>query len=126
MLDGVYASSEEGGAPVFVPAPILSDADVQRIVETATDRIVRRLQRRGVLDDSAVDALAKEAPLLSALSAASVPGQRATGPRAGRRVRRLRSDPVEGRRSGPLCFAARGFSLHAATRIVADRVVETY
>ncbi|MBT7422027.1 MAG: IS91 family transposase, partial [Gemmatimonadetes bacterium] len=44
----------------------------------------------------------------------------ATGPRAGHRVRRLLSDPIEGLRSGPLCFSARGFSLHAATRIKAE------
>ena len=35
-------------------------------------------------------------------------------------MRRLLADPAEGLRSGPLCFAARGFSLHAATRIDAD------
>ena len=38
------------------------------------------------------------------------------------RLRRLLSDPIEGLRSGPLCFSARGFPLHAATRIeAADR-----
>ena len=35
-------------------------------------------------------------------------------------MRRVLSDPIEGLRSGPLCFAARGFSLHAATRIEAE------
>ena len=58
--------------------------------------------------------------MLSALSAASIQGQLATGPRAGRRVRRLLSDPIEGLRSGRLCFSARGFSLHGATRIAAE------
>ena len=58
--------------------------------------------------------------MLSALSSASIQGQLATGPRAGRRVRRLLSDPSEGQRSGRLCFSARGFSLHAATRIEAE------
>ena len=41
----------------------------------------------------------------------------ATGERAGRRVRRRVSDPEDGFRSGALCYASRGFSLHAATRI---------
>jgi hypothetical protein len=50
MLDGVYACSEEGAAPVFMPAPPLRDADVQRIVETAAYRLVRLLQQRGILD----------------------------------------------------------------------------
>ena len=35
-------------------------------------------------------------------------------------MRRLLSDSIVGQRSGPLCFSARGFSLHAAIRIVAD------
>ena len=122
MLDGVYACGEAGDAPVFVPAPPLRDADVQRIVEMAAHRLVRLLQQRGVLDDSAEDALAETEPLLAALSAASIQGQVATGPRAGHRVRRVLSDPIEGLRRGPLCFSARGFSLHAATRIeVEDR-----
>ncbi len=47
-------------------------------------------------------------------------GQLATGERAGQRVRRLLSDAAQAVRSAPLCFAARGFSLHAATRIAAD------
>jgi len=38
-------------------------------------------------------------------------------------VRRRLLDPAEGVRSGPLCFASRGCSLHAATRVEAtDRV----
>jgi len=120
MLDGVYACGEEGAAPVFVPAPPLRDDDVQRIVETVAHRLVRLLQQRGVLDEAAGDALAQQEPLLAALSAASIQGQLATGPRAGHQVRRLLSDPSAGLRSGPLCFSARGFSLHAATRIEAE------
>ena len=61
----------------------------------------------------------EQEPLLAAISAASVQGQVATGERAGKRVRCVLADPAAGIRSGPLCFAARGFSLHAATRIVA-------
>jgi putative transposase len=43
----------------------------------------------------------------------------ATGERAGQRVRRVLSDPAQGIRSAPLCFAARGFSVHAATTVQA-------
>ena len=80
------------------------------------------LQRRGLPDREAPDPLAREQPLLAALTAASIQGRVATGPRAGQRRRRRLSDPAEGHRTGPLCCAARGFSLHAATRVrAADR-----
>ena len=120
MFDGVYVTTDDGAAPVFVPAPPLEDADVQEIVETAAERIVRLLQRRGLLDDSQVDALTEAEPLQAALAAASVQGQLATGERAGQRVRRLLSDAAQAVRNAPLCFAARGFSRHAATRIADD------
>ena len=84
-----------GCASVWASSP-LSDADVQRIVETAAHRRVRLLQQRGVLDKTEGDALAEKEPLLATLSVASIQGQLATGPRAGHRVRRLLSDPVEG------------------------------
>ena len=79
FLDGVYVPAAEGGAPVFVAAPPLADEDVQKLVETASQRIVRLLQRRGLLDDSLVDDLSESEPLQAALSAASVQGQFATG-----------------------------------------------
>ena len=65
MLHGVCATSNDGDAPVAVPAPALTDADVQLIVETAANRIVRLPQRRGILDDAQVDELADGEPLLA-------------------------------------------------------------
>ena len=79
MLDGVYVVRAEGAAPKFVPSPALQDSDVQRIVELAAHRLVRSLQQRGVLDSTEADALAEEAPLLPALSSASIQGQLAKG-----------------------------------------------
>ena len=55
--------------------------------------------------------------MLAALTAASVRGLIATGARSGQRLRRALKDPATGVRTAPLCFASRGFSLHAATRI---------
>ncbi len=122
MPDGVYVIGEDG-TPRFVRAPQVSDDDVQRIVETPAKRVVRRVQRRGVLEEGNVDPLWEAEPLLATITAASVQGQIATGQRAGQRVRRRLIDPEEGIRSGPLCFASRGFSLHAAARVEAtDRV----
>ncbi len=58
--------------------------------------------------------------MLAAITAASVRGLIATGERAGQRLRRVLRDPATGVRTGPLCFASRGFSLHAETRVSAD------
>ena len=115
MLDGVYVDGED--APVFVPAPPLSDQAVQQIVEKSARRLLRLCTKSGLLDAPAADALADEEPVQAALTAASVRGITATGARAGQRLRRVLKDPATGVRSGPLCFASRGFSLHAATRI---------
>ena len=105
-----------------MPAPPLSDDDVQQIVETTAQRVVRLLQRRGLLEEGQADPLMEQEPLLATITAASIQGQVATGARAGQRVRRRLRDPQEGIRTGPLCFASRGFSPHAATRVpAADR-----
>ncbi len=115
MLDGVYVDGEE--APVFVAAPPLSDQAVQQTVQTSARRIIRLCTKRGLLDDTAADPLADEEPVLAVLTAASVRGLIATGARTGQRLRRVLKDPATGVRTALLCFASRGFSLHAATRI---------
>ena len=119
MLDGVYIASD--GGSTFVPAPRLTDDDVQQIVETTAKRVVRLLQRCGLLEEGNADPQWEKEPLLATLTAASVQGQVAIGERAGQRIRRRLVDPEEGIRDGPLCFASRGFSLHAATRLEASR-----
>ena len=57
---------------------------------------------------------------MAAITVASVRGIVATGERAGQRLRRVLRDPATGVRQSPLCFASRGFSLYAATRIAAE------
>ena len=88
----------------------LKDDDVQQIVETTAQRVVRLLQRRGLLAEGAADPLMEQEPLLATITAASIQGQVATGARAGQPVRRRLLDSQEGIRAGPLCFASRGFS----------------
>ena len=90
---------------------------MQQIVETSARRIIRLCTKGGPLDDTAADPLADEEPVLAVLTAASVRGLIATGARAGQRLRRALQDPATGVRTAPLCFASRGFSLHAARRI---------
>ena len=68
MLDGVYVDGKK--APVFVPAPPLSDPDVQQIVQTSVRRIIRLCTQHGLLDDTQADWLADEEPVLAALTAA--------------------------------------------------------
>jgi hypothetical protein len=102
-----------------VPAPELEDENVKRIVETTAHRVIGLLARRGILDGDMLDPLAEESPLLAGVTGASVQGMIATGERAGMRVRRVLSDPAEGVRTGHLCYASRGFSLHAATAVAA-------
>ena len=49
---------------------------------------MKLLQRRGLLEQEAPDALYQEEPLLASLTAASIRGAVATGERAGQRIRR--------------------------------------
>jgi hypothetical protein len=119
MIDGVYVAGHDS-APTFLPAPPLTDDDVRELVETVAERVLRLLKRRGILDGDELDPLAERSPVLAGMTAASVQGLLATGERAGRIVRRVLSDPAAAVRTSALCFASRGFSLHAATRIEAN------
>ena len=106
-------------APLFVEAPTPTDAEIKQLVETVAGRVIRLLARRGVLGDdvAAPDRLAEEEPVLAGLLQASVMDTAVTGERAGRRIRRVLSDPEPGQRTGDLFFASRGFSRHAARRV---------
>ena len=113
--DGVFVDGPCGD-PEFVAAPLLTDKDVQHIAETTATRVVRLLQRRGLLEQDSTESLWEGEPLLASLTAASVQGTVATGERAGQRRSPPPCWPQEGIQGGPLCCSSRGFSLHAATR----------
>ena len=68
---------------------------VKSIVETTAHRVIRLLERRGILDGDQLDPLVEESPILAGVTAASVQGMIATGERAGMRVRRVLSDPAQ-------------------------------
>ncbi|MFO8074053.1 MAG: hypothetical protein R6V85_19515, partial [Polyangia bacterium] len=95
QLDGTYVHAESADSPLFVPAPELQDADVKRIVETTARRVLRMLERRGILDGWEEDPLTDDSPVLAGMTAASVRGLVATGDRAGKLVRRVLADPAE-------------------------------
>ena len=109
VVDGVF----NGKNAKFHEAPPLRDEDVKEIVETTAHRVIRLLERQGVLDGDGYDEFSEEQPLLSGITAASVFNMVATGERTGFRVRRVLSDPAEGVRTGKLCYASRGFSLRS-------------
>jgi hypothetical protein len=84
-------------------------------------RVDRWLERAGLLDSSAFDALADEAPLLSHSYATSIRGQSAIArPRSP--IHRMRRPEFEGRLPAVRALQAHdeGFDLHAGVRIAAQ------
>ena len=120
LLDGVYSKGDDE-KPVFIAAPRPTDEDIKTVTETVAKRVLRLLEKRGVIgEDDLMDPLQDDSPTLAGITAASVQHMIATGERAGLPVRRVLADPAEGIRTAPLCYVSRGFSLHAARRIQAD------
>ena len=125
VLDGVFARDADGALQFHAasshPAP-----DLMPLLVTTATRLRRLLTRRGIVDggDSldGWDPFAEDAPTLAGLSASSVRGVAALGPRAGRPVRRWGSEVARGRADdAPRAWHARvrGFDLHAAVAVPA-------
>jgi len=119
VLDGVYV--ENDGEVGFVQNPPPTDDEIKTLTETIAKRIVRTFIRRGVIAEGYVTHADKEEEqeLLSEICEASTRNLIAMGPNRGRRVRRVLLDPPQGESLGNLCFAASGFTLHAATSVEA-------
>jgi hypothetical protein len=116
FLDGAYTFRGRGAA--FHRACRPSDAELTQLLDTLSRRIVRLLERRGLLiADPECPALDFEAgSSLDQLQAASVNYRIAIGPHAGRKALTLYSvPPMEERSNIPLLATVSGFSLHAAT-----------
>jgi hypothetical protein len=132
QLDGVYAPGRDGAAPIFHPAPGLAQADVEAIVERASKRILRFLQRRGVITlvtapgDGEVtvvtdETIADEDPLLARLLAAATAGAPPAGPANQRKPIRIVLDPdAHPVAKGNLCGQHAAFNLHAQTKVAAN------
>ena len=132
QLDGLYAPGRDGGAPIFHPAPGLTQEDVEAIVERASKRILRFLQRRGVITlvtapgDGEVTVVGDETigekdPLLAKLLAAATAGAPPAGPTQKRAPVRIMLDPDDRPvAKGKLCGQHAGFNLHGATRVAAN------
>jgi hypothetical protein len=131
-LDGLYGPDRDGKGWMFHPAPAPSQEDVEQLVERVSKRILRFLQRRGVITlltapgDGEVtvvtdDSIGEKDPLLAKLLAAATAGADPAGPANKRQPIRIVLDPDErpvGK--GALCGQSHGFNLQAATRIPAN------
>jgi hypothetical protein len=117
---------------MFHPAPAPTQADVEAIVERSSKRILRFLQRRGVITlvtapgDGEVTVVSDESmgekdPLLAELLAAATAGAPPAGPANKRKPVRVVLDPdAHPVAKGNLCGQHAGFNLHAATRVAAN------
>jgi hypothetical protein len=118
VLDGVFQRESEGRLR-FYPSPPPTDLEVAGLLETIRSRILRLLRRRGLIgediDPEAQDPFVSQSSLLAGLSNAAVLGRVALGPRAGRRIRRIGTDPDAPwiTSPGPRQAHVQGFDLHA-------------
>jgi hypothetical protein len=122
LLDGVYAPATEGVGLSFHPLSRLSTSEVADVLQVARVRILRYLERHGVIEVSPeltvlADELAEREPALAQLSRAAVSGLEPAGPELRRRPAPITLPNRPGvELSGPLCVQELGFNLHAATR----------
>ena len=132
FLDGVYSPDADGNGQMFHPAPAPTQDEVEALVGRTSKRILRFLQRRGVLSlvaapgDGEVSVVADESigeedPLLAKLLAAATAGAEPAGPGNQRKVIRIVHDPdAPPVAKGNLCAQAHAFNLHAATKVAAN------
>jgi hypothetical protein len=132
FLDGVYSPDGEGKGQMFHPAPAPTQDEIEALVGRASKRILRFLQRRGVItlvaapgeDEVTVvadESIGEQDPLLAKLLAAATAGAESAGPGNRRKVIRIVHDPdAPPVAKGNLCAQAHGFNLHAATKVGAN------
>jgi formylglycine-generating enzyme required for sulfatase activity/dienelactone hydrolase len=122
VVDGVFAEDGSGRLQ-FHPVLPPSEADMDQVLATIERRVHRLLERRRVTGDGhEPDPFVETTPVLAGLTAASIEGRSATGPRPGAQVRRCggwgEAGPQSTRRSA--CHAASGgFDLDAAVVVPA-------
>jgi len=123
FLEGVYLDRTEAGLkPHFVKAEPPSDADIAKVLQKISHRVIRKLRRLGYLEAgmevavaTGYDPLLDNEPELARTMAASVKQRIAFGERAGEKVRRIGSGfGYEGERPcthrTPLCQCQRLFA----------------
>jgi hypothetical protein len=116
FLDGAYTI--RGNRAIFHRTRRPTGDELNRLLDTLSRRIVRVLERRGLLivdpAHPSLDVVSDSS--LDHLQTASIAYRIAIGPHAGRKALTLYSvPPVDEAPSNPLLAQAAGFSLHAAT-----------
>jgi hypothetical protein len=117
FLDGAYTFSGDRGA-AFHRARRPTDTELARLLHRLSQRIMRAVERRGILIADPVHPYLDFEPSFSLdqLQAASINYRIAIGLHAGRKVLTLyRVPPVDDAPNVPLLATVAGFSLHAAT-----------
>ena len=122
----------DGKGQMFHPAPAPSQPEIEAIVERTSKRILRFLQRRGVITlvtapgDGEVTVVSDESigekdPLLAKLLAAATAGMPPAAPANKRKPVRIVLDPDDRPvAKGNLCAQNHGFNLHACTKVAAN------
>jgi hypothetical protein len=122
----------DGKGQMFHPALAPTQQDVEQVVERASKRILRFLERRGVITlvtapgDGEVTVVSDETmgekdPLLARLLAAATAGASPAGPAHKRAPVRIVLDPdAHPVAKGKLCGQHAGFNLQAATAVAAN------
>jgi hypothetical protein len=118
-LDGWFHRAA-GGALVFERAPTPNLLDVENVVLDVHGRVLRLLEKQGLLEAGADDDLARDAPALAVCYEGAVTQRVGLGHMKGRPVmklgmslpRHLASARERVERAGPLCARIDGFDLH--------------
>ena len=75
LLDRAYAFPDDSDEPFFVATPPPTDEEIKQIAETFAARVLRLLEKRGVIGEQDLyDPFGNENPLLAGMTAASVRG----------------------------------------------------
>jgi hypothetical protein len=122
-LDGVFVADEAGKLD-FHAAEAPSEAEVVQLVDTVQRRVLRHLERRGLLDVDGEDSdpIRQASPALASCYAGSIAGRQTLGRRKGAKLERIGADPdaLWMERKVRLSAHIDGFDLHAGLRVVAD------
>jgi hypothetical protein len=120
VLDGVFAEAPNGELRFHAAAPP-SDADIAALLATIRERILRHLERQGVLQDDRTDPFREQAPLLATCYATSIAHRQTLGKRHGARLHRLGDpDVARAEHRAPLQAHIERFDLHAGLTVAAQ------